>query len=428
VGEVLAALDTWHPQLLAGLRGLGRRVAWIGTMRARLPAFGGFTGGELALLSLATLRLLCASNGTLSLAGLVDELASLGAAAIVITDPESRAGPADIAALAEAKSRADQHGIPLLELPAGTPLPMVERAVIRYLMDQREARAASRQPPAEVEHLQASLRGEALEALLTGTYAGEAQMRARAAQLGYDLTQPHVILWLVLDSTSADRSAAPPNRRGANSRGANSRGASEPGAVADALDLALGAWTLTREREVVALLLLPGERGQAELVERVKELLGRALGSDPAMWSAGLSEPATTPAEVRRSAEEARAAAQLGREVLGPGQIAQPADLGVYRLLLALRRGGELAPFVERALAPLLADKRTGEALVETLGVFFTCNGNLSEAARQLHLHRNSLLYRLHRARELLGHDLDDPELRLALQLAIKGQRVLRLG
>jgi purine catabolism regulator len=141
-----------------------------------------------------------------------------------------------------------------------------------------------------------------------------------------------------------------------------------------------------------------------------------------------LGDPAQAPAGVQRSAEEAHATSQLGRQVLGPGHIARPGDLGIYRLLLALRRSGDLTPFVERTLAPLKSDRRTGEALVETLEAFFACNGNLSRAAEQLNLHRNSLLYRLHRIRELLGHDLEDPDLRLALQLALKGRRVLALG
>jgi len=84
-----------------------------------------------------------------------------------------------------------------------------------------------------------------------------------------------------------------------------------------------------------------------------------------------------------------------------------------------------LAPFIERTLAPLLADPRYGDKLVETLDVFFACNGNVSQAKERLHLHRNSLIYRLNRACELLGRDLNDPELRLALQLAIRGRRVL---
>ena len=113
--------------------------------------------------------------------------------------------------------------------------------------------------------------------------------------------------------------------------------------------------------------------------------------------------------------------------VLGTRHIARPADLGVYRLLLALREHDELAPFTQRALEPLLRDQRHGDTLIETLEAFFACNGNSTRAAEKLHLHRNSLLYRLNQARDLLGQNLDDPETRLTLQLAIKGRRVLRL-
>ena len=76
-------------------------------------------------------------------------------------------------------------------------------------------------------------------------------------------------------------------------------------------------------------------------------------------------------------------------------------------------------------LAPLRSTPRREDHLLETVEVYFACNGNISKAAQRLHLHRNSLLYRLHHIRDLLGHDLENPELRLALQLALKGRRVL---
>ncbi len=37
-----------------------------------------------------------------------------------------------------------------------------------------------------------------------------------------------------------------------------------------------------------------------------------------------------------------------------------------------------------------------------------------------MHFHRNSLLYRLGRIEEILGRSLEDPELRLSLQIALK--------
>ena len=50
---------------------------------------------------------------------------------------------------------------------------------------------------------------------------------------------------------------------------------------------------------------------------------------------------------------------------------------------------------------------------------------NLSQAAIRLQLHRNSLLYRISRIEEVGGIDLEDPDTRLALQVALKARRLL---
>ena len=73
---ILRLLEPWHARLLAGERGVTRVVTWASLMRARLPAFEGFSGGELALLSLATLRSLRLQAATLTLPQVVDQLAA----------------------------------------------------------------------------------------------------------------------------------------------------------------------------------------------------------------------------------------------------------------------------------------------------------------------------------------------------------------
>ncbi len=431
VGELLDVLRRWHARLLAGAAGLERPVNWVTTMRARLPAFEGLQRRELALISLPVLRALRAQLVSLSLPAIVAQLADQGVAAIALGSlPEDIPLPRDEAsALEEARALADERAVPLIALP-GTYLGEVEQALMLHLMARREQppRSPAEPGPAETARLRESLRAEALEALLTGTYAGEEAMRSRAAQLGYDLTRPHAVLVIDLAPQLPHHAAARPDDHG--------QAASDADALrlADEIATGLGGWVRAPAgAQVEALLALSRfERGAAELAERVAALVPRALSARggperPSQWAAGLGEPATSPGQVHRSAAEARDAARLGLLVLGPGHVARPADLGVYRLLLALRETAALGPFVAQALAPLLADRRNGDMLIQTLDVFFACNGNLSAAARELHLHRNSLLYRLHRARELLGHDLDDPELRLALQLAIKGRRVLDL-
>ena len=52
-------------------------------------------------------------------------------------------------------------------------------------------------------------------------------------------------------------------------------------------------------------------------------------------------------------------------------------------------------------------------------------HGNLAQAAKDLDVHRNTLVYRLERISELTELDLNDADNRLILHLALKIQRVL---
>ena len=149
-----------------------------------------------------------------------------------------------------------------------------------------------------------------------------------------------------------------------------------------------------------------------------------ASGIGPITSGAGETHPrlADAPAAI----EEATQAAQLARSLYGPGQQACLSDLGLYRLLYHLRGTPELRAFYEQTLGPLAAyDKRTGGDLLATLEAYFASRANLSETARRLNLHRNSLLYRVQRIEETGQVDLQDPEALLALQLALKARHLL---
>ena len=84
-----------------------------------------------------------------------------------------------------------------------------------------------------------------------------------------------------------------------------------------------------------------------------------------------------------------------------------------------LARSADLQPFRELIERVEAYDRRHSSDLIRTLKVFFAANGNASEAADRLYLHRNSLPYRLARVQELTGLDLKDHQARLALQLGL---------
>ena len=104
-------------------------------------------------------------------------------------------------------------------------------------------------------------------------------------------------------------------------------------------------------------------------------------------------------------------------------------DLGVYQLILSLSDRDKLADFCELTLGTLGEyDMRQNADLIRTLEAFFNCHGNLSQTAESLIVHRNTLLYRMNRINEIAGIDLNRPETRLALHLALTIRRLLTLA
>ncbi len=104
-------------------------------------------------------------------------------------------------------------------------------------------------------------------------------------------------------------------------------------------------------------------------------------------------------------------------------------DLGVYQLILSLNDREKLTDFCDRTLGTLIAyDRAQNSELVKTLEAFFNCHGNLSQTADVLIVHRNTLLYRMNRINDIAKIDLDRPETRLALHLALTIRRLLTLN
>ena len=83
------------------------------------------------------------------------------------------------------------------------------------------------------------------------------------------------------------------------------------------------------------------------------------------------------------------------------------------------------SPFAKLALTerlkPLLDyDLKHGTELVKTLEVYFNNCRNSANTARDLFIHRNTLLYRLEQISKILDLDLNNNEQVLIIQLALK--------
>jgi purine catabolism regulator len=155
-----------------------------------------------------------------------------------------------------------------------------------------------------------------------------------------------------------------------------------------------------------------------KLAERVRYALGQAVADQPV--HAGLSLGHSGVEEFRTSFQQARQALSVGQALSRGDGVTYFGDLGVYRLLFSMAGSPELEDFYQDFLGRLVRyDEERRSELVPTLEAYLHA-GNAVEAAARLSVHRNSLAYRLRRIREITGLDLDNPEVRLALHLALR--------
>ncbi|MEA5363903.1 PucR family transcriptional regulator ligand-binding domain-containing protein [Amycolatopsis sp., V23-08] len=110
------------------------------------------------------------------------------------------------------------------------------------------------------------------------------------------------------------------------------------------------------------------------------------------------------------------AARRAGRVTVVPSN-----EVDAHTLLLAGAPAGVRAALRRRVLGPLLEyDAEQHTDLVHTVRVFLECSGSPTRAAKALHVHVNTLRYRIGRAGELLGADLTEFTDQLDVYLALR--------
>ncbi len=269
---------------------------------------------------------------------------------------------------------------------------------------------------AEVER---RLRGDLVEEVLAGGLEGdEAERVARQAErLGHRL--PHRAWVVVLEPDDDETEAALAGR-----------------AQQDRLDAALsglirsrlpGALTLVRSASAV--FLIPDDTA-ADLatVEKLAGLIlsGAAAVMKPGSASVGIGNLANSVGELARSHVEARQALRLTRRAGSRGRVASYRSLGAFRLLLEVQSPDALRRFVDELLGTLMKYAESRDTpLLETLEALSSARWVRRAAARQLGIHINSMSYRVERIQSLTGLQLDDPETRVAISIALRARAML---
>jgi purine catabolism regulator len=245
---------------------------------------------------------------------------------------------------------------------------------------------------------------ELLDVLTAGRPGSHQAARERAKRKGFDVDANY----LVIAAEPVEPGLAPRIRAAWERQLATMR---------------LAALVRERGEATLALVSLAGRRAPdpRSVVDHLHRAARVSANTPVALGYGGVRSGAS---EVAAGAREAEQALTMGRRLFGPDSATAFNDLGLYRLLYALQPLPEMRAFRDDALARLHAKDRAG-VLLQTLAAYLATNGSPTDAADRLHLHRNTVLYRLGRIEDLLGVDLRNAEVRLSLHLALKIGEVL---
>jgi sugar diacid utilization regulator/GAF domain-containing protein len=250
------------------------------------------------------------------------------------------------------------------------------------------------------------LYGGLLDDLLAGRDTDPARIRERSMLLGVDLATPRYVV--CVGALAAP--AGTPFESGGAARVESSIRALFPASI------------FARRPEGLVVLLDPGDA----TLQDVHEALGRLLRPAEPPVAAGLGRLCVGPLDYADSRDEAVLGLDVARRRGKPGRVVPAADLGFYGLLARGTGRGSLETMVEQALGPLLeADAASGSDYVRTLDAYLACDRHLERTAAALHVHPNTVRYRITKAQEKLGVDLHDVEHRFLLELALRVQAAL---
>jgi hypothetical protein len=173
--------------------------------------------------------------------------------------------------------------------------------------------------------------------------------------------------------------------------------------------------------EAVGLVPVPAD-GVPGLAARLRDAAGKlAAGLTRERLTIGVAGPAQGPGGLGGAVDEARHTRRLAGLRPGRVQVVTSDEIHSYVLLLATVPEAVRRSFRERLLAPLYGyDAEHHSDLVHTLETFLDCSGSWSRCAAALHVHVNTLRYRIRRIEELTGRDLGTLENRVDLFLALR--------
>lgn len=246
-------------------------------------------------------------------------------------------------------------------------------------------------------------------------------LTARAKQLGADLSVAHSVLVIRRDRQSATDGSASGDRDSYAQRSLL--------AIVQRAAKARDIGNLTAARSDHIVVVLRDDDPERPALAFAETLRREINAYTDGSATVSVSSPCADVLQYADAYHLASSALDLVQEWGGSDRVISLDAIGAYRLLLQVKRPRELLEFAHSVLDRLHAyDARRGTELAHTLDVYMRQRCRVGTTATQLHVHGNTVTYRLHRIEELLDIDLSDPEALVHVKLAFMIESVLGNG
>ena len=260
------------------------------------------------------------------------------------------------------------------------------------------------------------VRDDLVEGLLLGRGRDHTDTGRWAAHLGYDPARDHNVMAIAFD-LPVPPAASPADLTAQRQRIWESI---EHFVATRASDAIVSA----RESEVVIVAAAPDEPGPAAMDARrlAHACLARLAELFPAAKVViGIGGPCRDPREVARSYAQAQRTTATLKRLGRQGTVSAFGDLGILRLLLQVPDLSELRSFAADVLGKLAVHEQEHKSeYLTTLACYFRENNSPQRASRILHVHPNTVAYRVKRIEEITGLRLDNYTDRLIAQVALE--------
>jgi len=164
--------------------------------------------------------------------------------------------------------------------------------------------------------------------------------------------------------------------------------------------------------------------GSTEMLSKIGAIA--ALFPQKCRVRIGVSLPFSNIEALMSHYNEARDALDIGVMLDPDIRIYTFEDYGIYVMFRTVSESEDLSRYLHPALTRLAEyDKENSTNLELTLHTYLRCACNTTETAEAMYLHRNSVIYRLHRVEDLCDIDLSETDTRFRLRLSFAISNVI---